>query len=36
MAKEMLELYGHEAGITPKEKGPLTEYKEDDDQSFIK
>lgn len=36
MAKEMHELYGHEAGLEPKEKGPLAEYKEDDDQSFIK
>ncbi len=36
MAKELKELYGHEAGLEPKEKGPLAEYKEDDDQSFIK
>jgi ferredoxin len=36
MAKELKELYGHEAGLTPVEKGPLAEYKEDDDQSFIK
>jgi len=36
MAQEMLELYGHEAAVTPKEKGPLTEYRENDDQSFIK
>lgn len=36
MAKELQELYGHEAGLVPKEKGPLAEYKEDDDQSFIK
>lgn len=36
MAKELKELYGHEAGLTPKEKGPLAEYQEDDDQSFIK
>jgi len=36
MAQEMMELYGHEAGMAPKEKGPLTEYKENDDQSFIK
>lgn len=36
MAKELKELYGFEAGFEPKEKGPLAEYKEDDDQSFIK
>jgi ferredoxin len=36
MAKELKDLYGHEADITPKEKGPLAEYREDDDQSFIK
>lgn len=36
MAQELKELYGHEAGLEPKEKGPLAEYKEDDDQSFIK
>ncbi len=36
MAQEMMEMYGHEAGMAPKEKGPLTEYKENDDQSFIK
>lgn len=36
MAEEMKELYGFEASVTPKEKGPLNEYKEDDDQSFIK
>ncbi len=36
MAKELKELYGFEAGLEAKEKGPLTEYKEDDDQSFIK
>lgn len=36
MAKELKELYGHEAGLEPKEKGPLAEYREDDDQSFIK
>jgi ferredoxin len=36
MAQELKELYGHEAGFEPKEKGPLAEYKEDDDQSFIK
>ena len=36
MAKELKELYGFEAGLAPQEKGPLAEYKEDDDQSFIK
>jgi len=36
MAKELKELYGHEAGLQPQEKGPLAEYRDDDDQSFIK
>jgi formate dehydrogenase subunit beta len=36
MAKELKELYGHEAGMTPVEKGPLAQYDEKDDQSFIK
>lgn len=36
MAKELKELYGHEAGFEAKEKGPLNEYRETDDQSFIK
>ncbi len=36
MAKELKELYGHEAGVTPVAKGPLAQYQEDDDQSFIK
>jgi formate dehydrogenase (coenzyme F420) beta subunit len=36
MAQELKELYGHEAGLEAKEKGPLAEYKEEDDQSFIK
>jgi formate dehydrogenase subunit beta len=36
MAKELKELYGHEAGLTPVEKGPLAQYDEKDDQSFIK
>jgi hypothetical protein len=36
MAKELKELYGFEAGFAPAEKGPLAEYKDDDDQSFIK
>ncbi len=36
MAKELKELYGYEAGLQPQEKGPLAEYKDTDDQSFIK
>ncbi|QSV46856.1 4Fe-4S dicluster domain-containing protein [Geobacter benzoatilyticus] len=36
MAKELKELYGFEAGLEVKDKGPLAEYREDDDQSFIK
>jgi formate dehydrogenase subunit beta len=36
MAGELKDLYGYEAGLTPQEKGPLAEYREDDDQSFIK
>ena len=36
MAQELKELYGHEAGLQAKEKGPLTSYDEKDDQSFIK
>lgn len=36
MAQELKELYDHEAGFEPVEKGPLNEYREDDDQSFIK
>ncbi len=36
MAGELKELYGFEAGLEPQEKGPLAQYKEDDDQSFIK
>jgi ferredoxin len=36
MANELKELYGQEAGMQPQEKGPLAQYKEDDDQSFIK
>ncbi len=36
MAKELKELYGYEAGLTPQEKRPLAEYRDDDDQSFIK
>jgi len=36
MAQELKELYDYEAGLIPVEKGPLNQYKEDDDQSFIK
>jgi ferredoxin len=36
MARELKDLYGHEAGLTPVEKGPLAMYDEKDDQSFIK
>ncbi|HEY5973301.1 MAG TPA: Fe-S oxidoreductase [Geobacteraceae bacterium] len=36
MAQELKELYGQEAGMTPQDKGPLAQYREDDDQSFIK
>ena len=36
MAKELKELYDHQAGLAPVEKGPLNDYREDDDQSFIK
>jgi len=36
MAQELKELYDYEAGLVPREKGPLTQYQEDDDQSFIK
>lgn len=36
MAQELKELYDYEASTTPQEKGPLTRYQEDDDQSFIK
>ncbi|MBT1074050.1 4Fe-4S dicluster domain-containing protein [Geobacter grbiciae] len=36
MARELKELYGHEAGFEVREKGPLAEYRENDDQSFIK
>ena len=36
MARELKELYGHEAGLEPVEKGPLAQYDEKDDQSFIK
>jgi hypothetical protein len=36
MAKELKELYDHEAGFEVTEKGPLTMFNEKDDQSFIK
>ena len=36
MAKELKALYDHETGAEPVEKGPLNDYREDDDQSFIK
>jgi ferredoxin len=36
MAQELKELYDYEAGMVPQEKGPLTQYRDDDDQSFIK
>ena len=36
MAEELKELFDYEAGLTPQEKGPLTSYQEDDDESFIK
>ena len=36
MAKELFDLYGFEAGMQPQERGALTAYRDDDDQSFIK
>lgn len=36
MARELKELFDYEAGMAPQEKGPLTEYRENDDESFIK
>ncbi|HEX9078846.1 MAG TPA: hypothetical protein VF795_04610 [Desulfuromonadaceae bacterium] len=36
MARELKELYDYEAGLVPQDKGPLTSYREDDDQTFIK
>lgn len=36
MAKELKELFGTEAGFEVQDKGPLTSFKEDDDQSFIR
>jgi ferredoxin len=36
MARELKELYDHEAGFEVNDKGPLASYEEKDDQSFIK
>ena len=36
MAKELKELFDHEAGFAVNEKGPLSTFTEKDDQSFIK
>lgn len=36
MAQELYELYGFEAATQPQEQTPLTSYRDDDDQSFIK
>jgi len=36
MAKELKELFDHEAGFAVNEKGPLATFTEKDDQSFIK
>lgn len=36
MAKELKELYDYEAGLQALEKGPLNDYREEDDESFIK
>jgi len=36
MAKELKDLYDYESTRLPQEKGPLTQYRDDDDQSFIK
>ena len=36
MAKELKELFNSEAGFEVRETGPLTSYREDDDQSFIR
>jgi len=36
MARELKELFGHEAGFEVNDKGPLTTFTEKDDQSFIK
>lgn len=36
MAKELKEFFDYEAGLVPVEKGPLNDYREEDDESFIK
>jgi L-lactate utilization protein LutB len=36
MARELKELYGYEAGLEVRDKGPMNSYTEKDDQSFIK
>ena len=36
MAQELYELYGFEVTMQPQEQTPLTSYRENDDQSFIK
>ena len=36
MAQELYELYGFEAGMQPQEETPLTSFRDNDDQSFIK
>jgi formate dehydrogenase (coenzyme F420) beta subunit len=36
MAQELKELYDYELTLTPQNKGPLNQYQENDDQSFIK
>jgi len=36
MAKELKELFDSEAGFDVRDTGPLTSYREDDDQSFIR
>lgn len=36
MAKELKELYDHEAGFEVRQDGPLNSYNEKDDQSFIR
>jgi hypothetical protein len=36
MAKELKELYDHEAGFEVLDKGPLNMFTDKDDQSFIK
>jgi len=34
--KDVKELFGSEAGLDPETKGPMTEYREDDHEDFIK